>query len=367
MRTMTGKRIIISPLSWGYGHAGRMIPLAYELKKRGNEVIFGIDNSLIPVVKNELPDITLIPLPCAVIKYSGFLPQYVCIFFQIPGIIIAAFREHHHLRRLAAELKPDIIISDNRFGLFHKKIFSVYVTHQIRIPFPKFIRFLELSAAWLHRKIIEKYDLCLIPDYPGENNLSGKLSHHIRLPANAVYMGPLSRFSDETVAGYDLILHRPYSCLILSGPVSQQALLLEKVREALRGVHLAVLSVTPVTDTAENDPDVTVIINPDTVTMSKVIDGSTMVITRAGYTSIMELVSLGRGAVLIPTPGQTEQEYLAEHHNGCHGFIALRQKNINRLGKIFTGYGEAGVPDFNSAPSLFEDALRMLLVEQKKK
>ena len=192
---MDGRRILISPLNWGLGHAGRMIPLALELRKRGHEVIFGVDRSIIHVIEKDLPGIKIIEVSGVRIRYSAVLPQYISIFLQLPRIVVAAFREFSALKSLAFELKPDIIISDNRFGFFHKDIFSVFVTHQLRIPFPKCLKFLEPAAAWLNRKIIGNFDLCLVPDYPGNENLSGRLSHQLKLPDNVFYMGPLSRFS----------------------------------------------------------------------------------------------------------------------------------------------------------------------------
>jgi uncharacterized protein (TIGR00661 family) len=301
---MDGRRILISPLNWGLGHAGRMIPLALELKKRGNEIIFGADKSLIHVLEKDLHDITIIQIPGIRMRYSAFLPQYLCIFLQAPLLIISAFREHSALKRIVRELKPDIIISDNRFGFFHKDVYSVFVTHQLRIAFPRFLRFLEPVAVRLNRQIIARYDLCLVPDYPGKVNLSGRLSHDVKLPENVFYMGPLSRFSVTDKSETNMNLPTHYYCLILSGPEPQRSLLLEKVSSALHGIQLVVLSGTPLIGDLKDRHNITVIANNDTATMRHVIRVSAMVISRSGYTSIMELVSLGKGAVLIPTPGQ---------------------------------------------------------------
>jgi len=355
---MSGTTIVISPLNWGFGHAGRMIPLALELQRRGNEVIFGADAGLLPLIENELPGIKLVEIPGLRIRYSRCLPQYLSIFLQLPLVIFHAVREHYLLIRLAEQFKPSVIISDNRFGFFHRKIFSVYVTHQVRIPFPRLLGFMEPVAAWFHRMIIRRYDLCLVPDYPGPVNLSGRLSHDLKIPDNVHYMGPLSRFSmPGTLSVLTMPMTRPgfgtppdlkgltmpapsgdnltppetYCCLILSGPEPQRSLLLEKVSASLRGIRLFVLSATPVKTTIKSDPGITFIIKPDTETMRHLIAGSSMVITRAGYTSVMELASLGKGAVLVPTPGQPEQEYLGDYLNGQHGFVSVRQNKINSL------------------------------------
>jgi hypothetical protein len=342
---MSGTTILISPLNWGFGHAGRMIPLAVELKEKGSDVVFGADTQILPLIEQELPGIRLIEIPGLHIRYSRFLPQYLCIFLQLPAVVISAFREHFALRRIVREINPAVIISDNRFGLFHPRIFSVYVTHQLRIPFPQSLRFMEPFTAWLHRKIINRYDLCLVPDYPGEVNLSGRLSHglkapgnlpgrlsqRLKLPGNVHYMGPLSRFRTAAPSEAAITPRHPYCCLILSGPEPQRTMLLEQVAAALPGIQLCVLSAAPVKMIPGNDPFLTLIIRPCSGTMRQLIEGSSLVITRAGYTSVMELVSLEKGAVLIPTPGQPEQEYLGDWLNGHHGFITVKQQNIGSL------------------------------------
>lgn len=407
---MDGRRILISPLNWGLGHAGRMIPLALELKKRGNEVFFGADSSIIHVIEKDLPGISIIPIPGMRIRYSGFLPQYVSILLQVPLIVAAAFREHSVLKYLVRELKPDIIISDNRFGFFHKDIFSVYVTHQLRILFPGWTKFLEPAGAWLSRKLIGNFDLCLVPDYPGNENLSGRLSHWLKLPENVFYMGPLSRFSGasagraylggsnlgkanpgesnpgETDTGEGdleeiniveadtgetgmgeasldkskINLPQPYWCLILSGPEPQRSILFEKVSGALPGIRLVILCGSPAPRRRKDPGNITFITDPDTATMKKVILGSALVISRAGYTSVMELVSLGKGVVIIPTPGQTEQEYLGQYLNGHHGFITLNQNDLKQLGEVPIEAQGAHPACFPDTVSLKEEVFGLL-------
>jgi hypothetical protein len=385
MSLMDGRRILISPLNWGLGHAGRMIPLALELRKKGHEIIFGADGSIIPAIEKDLPGIKIIEIPGVRIRYSAALPQYISILLQVPHIVVASFREHSALKHLVRELKPDIIISDNRFGFFHKDIFSVFVTHQLRILFPEWAKFAEPAAAWLNRRIIGNFDLCLVPDYPGNENLSGRLSHPLKLTDNVFYMGPLSRFSGATAGEAEsgvatageakTNLPHPYYCLILSGPEPQRSILFEKVSGALSGNRLVLMCGSPAPRYRKN-PDnttgiadhgnITFITDPDTATMKKVISGSSLVIARAGYSSIMELVSLGKGGVIIPTPGQTEQEYLGQYHNGRHGFITLKQNQLEHLREISPGTQEALTPFSPETAPLQEEAFRLLLEQNKK-
>ncbi len=459
---MNGAKVLISPLSWGYGHAGRMIPLALELQRRGCEVFFAADAALLRMAVKGLPGVTLAEIPGLKISYSRFLPQYLCIFLQLPRIIVSAIRDHRTLRRLAEKISPDVIVSDNRFGFYHREIFTVYVTHQVRIPFPAGLRFLEPLAERIHRNIIKRYDLCLVPDYPGDVNLSGRLSHLAGSPqpVNLVYTGPLSRFaSPVTAAGVtpyssiaaagDKMLQSgqsdeqsrqsapeynpstpssPYVCLLLSGPEPQRSLMLEKVVAALgsgksdlmpakspedpltdpvtaagrepephSAIYLTVLTATPLSrlphsgnqldyitasSTAtplsrlpESRIEVQFITAPSSRDMHRFITGASLVIARAGYSSIMELASMGRGAVLIPTPGQPEQEYLGKYLDGRYGFVTLSQSRLERLAiqaeklirndarhSVDAGTGQH-LPD--SAP-LLENAINLLLENKKK-
>ncbi len=399
---MSGPTILISPLRWGFGHAGRMIPLALELKRRGCEVVFGADPHLLPLIEKELAGIRLIEISSRPIRYSRLLPQYISIFLQLPVIVCSAIREHVSLRHLAQQIRPSVIISDNRFGFFHRDIFSVYVTHQLRIPFPHLLRFMEPFTVWLHGLIIKRYDLCLVPDYPGPVNLSGRLSHDMMIADNVHYMGPLSRFGSkgqdtqsniqrelgkvqdtqsniqrELSQGLDrqfnaqseisrgMTPQQSRYCLILSGPEPQRSLLMRKVKEALRGKPLFILSTDPVQGSDDDADGVTYMIKPDRETMRNMITGSTMVIARSGYTSVMELTSLGKGAILIPTPGQPEQEYLGRHLNGRYGFVTISQKRINDIGSLpeRCTYNES--PPLPVSNPLLERAIQLLSEEKK--
>lgn len=409
---MSGMTVLISPLSWGFGHAGRMIPLARELSQKGCDVIFAADTPLLQMAERELPGIRKVMIPGLSISYSRFLPQYISIFMQLPRIFASAVREHMVLKRLVKEFNPSVIISDNRFGFYHRDVFSVYVTHQIRIPFPGWLRFKEPVAAWLHRKIISRYDLCLVPDFPGSENLSGRLSHGLRLPGNVMYMGPLSRFAALDVKERSRPAASRNICLILSGPEPQRTIFLEKVAVALRGLlpslsdnsagapltdpmvdalpwkanwlrhaggtpgllNMTVLSATPLPGPVTASlASATFIIAPDTDTMRRIIISSSLVITRAGYTSVMELTALGKGAVLVPTPGQTEQEYIGEHLNGSYGFITVKQNELEQLaeiaGKEITSPSPAqspsGTGQFPDHASLMEIAINILLEQDK--
>lgn len=329
---MKAKRnILICPLEWGLGHAGRMIPLAKALQEDDNTIFIGTGTEHQQFLGSELKGIRFIDFGGFRPSYSGILPQYLALFFQIPALIYHIIKEHIKLGRIISEYNIDIVISDNRFGLWNRKAKTVYVTHQIRIPFPQKLRFLEWTGVIVHRFFIKKYDLCFIPDLPGEMNLAGRLAHSVKLPENARFIGILSRFSDinEKAGSSDNALH---NTLILSGPEPQRSIL-RGIIAGMQGNNaspLVILEGRPgIPDKDKGTGKIITYNHLPSAEMKKIIKGSTGIIARAGYTTIMELVSLNCSALLVPTPGQTEQEYLAGYLSEKGWFLAIRQKDLN--------------------------------------
>jgi hypothetical protein len=211
-------------------------------------------------------------------------------------------------------------------GLWNSKVKTVYVTHMLRIPLPPLIKFLEQPGSWLHRQFINRFDECWIPDEAGDNNLSGRLSHDVRMPPRARYIGILSKYTvcrdDEMVIPVKLaaMLDSPWSTLILSGPEPQRGLLRNRFAGSWNNPdELLVVFEGNLEGGATISRNGQVISVPHLkpAAMAAVIRGSREIFSRPGYTTVMELASLGRldsRAILIPTPGQTEQEYLAKLH-----------------------------------------------------
>jgi predicted glycosyltransferase len=196
---------------------------------------------------------------------------------------------------------------------------------------PPKLKYFEWIGILFHRFFITKYSLCFIPDLPGELNVSGRLSHTVKLPENTRFIGILSRFksnlpSHENKTGF------PHNTLILSGPEPQRGIFRQKIVEALkhREPPTVILEGKP-----RNPAEVTKVGNIISYNhlpsneMQKIISESESIVARSGYTSIMELISLNCSALLVPTPGQTEQEYLAGYLSEKGWFETVSQKNIN--------------------------------------
>ncbi len=360
------KNILICPLEWGLGHSGRMIPVARKLLELGHNVTIGAGEEHIAMFKSELQHINCIHFPGFKPGYSRFLPQYIYLLFKLPGLIYWIFSEHFTLKKLIAENKTDIVISDNRFGLWNKSVKTVYVTHMPRIPFPVNMRFMEWTGVLLHRFIIKKYSLCFIPDLPGENNLSGRLSHGLKLPANVRFIGILSRFGNTyNFKGNDTDNY-PHCTLILSGPEPQRSILRKKVTGILVKSDLRTVilegkpSETRKESTKGNLISYSHLPSPD---MEKIISGSEFIVSRAGYSTIMELISLKCSALLIPTPGQTEQEYLARYLEEKGWFTRVAQKELDHgINRQLKRPLQTGVI-LDESRELFREALKELLTD----
>jgi hypothetical protein len=239
--------------------------------------------------------------------------------------------EHFRLKRIIRELAVDIVISDNRFGLWSNKITCVYVTHMPLIPFPNLLKFLEPLGVIMHRIIIKKYSLCFVPDLPGELNLSGRLSHGIRLPDNLRYIGILSRFTYSDQSIIDNTLEFRHNTVILSGPEPQREILKQKLVAILQDKEPMTIMLEGKpwkTERIERTGNISFYNHLPAWRMKPIIAGAENIITRSGYTTIMELVSLNCTAILIPTPGQTEQEYLAEYLSGMGWFCTVSQNEL---------------------------------------
>ena len=325
------KNILICPLEWGLGHAGRMIPLAARLREMGHNVFIGAGEKHLSLFRKEIPGLSYIDFSGYKPVYSRFLPQYLKLLFDTPLLLFHIIREHIRLKKIIRQHSIDIIISDNRFGLWNRKIVSVYVTHMPRIPFPAVFSFLEFFGVLLHRAVMKKYSLCLIPDLPGEINISGRLSHGIKMPDSVRYIGLLSRFYDLEVNGDDSPVKERHNTVILSGPEPQKGILKNLLTDITdKSKFLTVfLGGDPGNSHLPVRSGNSIYFNHlDSSVMREVIQKSDFIITRAGYSVIMELISLDRSALLIPTPGQTEQEYLARRLSQLGWFTTVSQKKI---------------------------------------
>ena len=318
--------ILISPLNWGIGHATRLSPIIKILNKKHN-VILAADGNSYSFLKKEFPKLLLLEAPSLEIKYSTcrFLMP-VKILFYIPKLMFFYFRNRNWIKKHIKKHKTDVIISDNRFGFFSRKIYSIFITHQIRIAVPKRLKVFEKIIFWINKYNIQKYDECWIPD--NLKQISGELSDAKNIKIKKLRIGILSRFdkrkTDENIEKYDIVV-------LISGPEPQRSKLEEIIKISLLNIQykVLILSGIPSFENFEKHKNITIKNHLSTNEFQQVLQNAGIIIARAGYSTIMDLITLNKTAIIIPTPGQTEQEYLANYLHNKNIFIRVEQKKLN--------------------------------------
>ena len=326
----TPRRILISPLDWGLGHASRIIPLINRYLEQGDNVIIAGSGLSLNLLQKHFPTLRSIEIPSFKMKYSAGKSQVWAVVKAFPKLIYYSFKEHKALKRIVEEEKITFIISDNRFGLYHKSVPSAYITHQLMIKLPRGWSFLEPMVAYFHRCIINKFTECWVPDFEEmSESLAGELSHPAKLPRNVKYIGTLSRFTSsvsENYVGFAQLL-TPHSSLltpnlalaILSGAEPQRSIFEDELLAKLQTYpHKNIILIQGKVEAEQKVSKVGKVIvynYMNTEELQEYILKADKIICRSGYSSIMDLHALGKlqNATLIPTPGQTEQEYLAEY------------------------------------------------------
>lgn len=325
-------RILIAPLDWGLGHATRCIPIIRYLLERKCEVVIAADGRPLLLLQKEFPLLEFVVMPGYNISYPKNGSMVLKMASQIPKILSGIKREHQQLKKIVNEKKIDAVISDNRFGLWSSEVPCAFITHQLMIKSP----FGENLIHKLNKNYISKYSECWIPDCERENSLSGDLSHKFPLPKNAKYIGLLSRFFDgaqKDKAKYDLLV-------ILSGPEPQRTLFEKKIigqlttfslkRKEAVGKVLIVQGITEKKERRNVSESVEIVSHLTSEELQKEILSSEIILCRPGYSSVMDLAVLCKKAIFIPTPGQTEQEYLAK----CFSDSPLRSASAEQGKKI---------------------------------
>jgi uncharacterized protein (TIGR00661 family) len=300
------KNILIAPLNWGLGHATRCIPIIRALQENNYIPIIASDGIALDLLRKEFPYLKTVELPSYHIEYAKKGKHFKWkLVKSLPKMIDAILREKKMVAGLITELDIDGIISDNRLGVFSKKVPTVFITHQLNV--------MTGNTTWLtskiHQKIIKKFTACWVPDFEGTPNLAGDLSHIKSEKINLKYIGPLSRMhKKEASIKYELMI-------ILSGPEPQRTLLEERLKTEIENYSKNVVFIKGLVEKEQKKEQVKNITYYNFMNsrqLEHTFNESELVLCRSGYTTIMDLAKLEKKAFFIPTPGQYEQLYLAK-------------------------------------------------------
>ncbi len=300
------RKVLVAPLNWGLGHATRCIPIINALIQEGLEPVIASDGVALSLLKKEFPLLETKELPSYNIEYAKKGSNFkLKMLLNSPKIAHAINAEKKAIKKIIEEEKFCGIISDNRMGVRHKSIPSVFITHQLTVLSGK----TTSISTKLHNKYIKKFDVCWVPDMADDPNLSGELGHPKKSNIPVTYLGPLSRFEYQIVPKkYDIMV-------LLSGPEPQRTLLEKKLLQEFEQSDKRIVFVRGLIEPHHK----TYVKNNITIhnyltgkDLEETINSSNLIISRSGYTTVMDLAKLKKKAFFIPTPGQFEQEYLAD-------------------------------------------------------
>lgn len=352
------KKVLIVPLDWGLGHATRCVPLIKFFLNQNWEVIIAADGAIEYLLRQEFPQLRFLKLSGYKVKYSKSKWMLsVKIAWQIPKILNAIKKENNWLNKVIDEQKIDLVISDNRYGLYNEKVPCVFLTHQLNIKAP-FV-WIEKKLQKLNWDYISRFTECWVPDSE-VNGLAGELSHPKELhPFPLRYIGPLSRFKR-------IMAPIKYKYLFLiSGPEPQRTLLEKKIFQGAAALKDDVLIVRgkPGDNSSHSfASNITVVDHLEGVELEKAMNSAEYIISRSGYTTVMEVASLQKRAVFIPTPGQTEQEYIALHLLKKGFAFSVQQKSFEVNKTLFLAQ-QFYYRDYPILMNNMEEALREFLLK----
>ena len=348
------KRILVAPLNWGIGHATRCIPIINALIEHNFEPVIASDGAALALLKKEFKQVVFIELPAYNITYSKSKSSFKWrLFRQLPKIKKAIFKEHVAIKKIVHDYAIEGIISDNRMGVYCSKIPSVFITHQLNVLSGLTTK---LSTS-LHDYYLKKFDECWVPDFENTPNLSGKLGHDFTTKLLPIkYIGALSRLEKtSTSSKFDIMV-------LLSGPEPQRGLLEQKLFKELADYNGNILFVKGKIEgeqRIETKQQFTIYNFMTSADLQTALNSCDLVISRSGYTTVMDLAKLGKKAFFIPTPGQFEQEYIAQNLNEQGIIPSCNQKefSLKQLDRVkdFTGFDALDCnTDFESLFKLFQ-------------
>ena len=324
-------KILVAPLNWGLGHASRCVPLIRSFIAEGHEVILGGDGGSLTLLRRRFPKLRYVYLAPLRLRYSAGNRQVWAMVRALPHLVSWSIKDHALLEAVLKEEHIDRVVSDNRFGLYSDKTECVYMTHQLHIFLPQGWRWLEPLAERLHARIYKRFKEVWVPDYEDfSRSLAGELSHlngqREKVQGTIKYIGPLSRFSGMEVRDAN---ERRTVVAVLSGLEPQRTILENEIVARYKSTEEPVVIIQGLPgrpNTRFKRGNITMIPYLSDAELVPLLKNAKRIIARSGYSTIMDLHALGllkntasQSAFpdcqieLIPTPGQPEQEYLAQY------------------------------------------------------
>lgn len=329
LKDIFGRKILVAPLNWGLGHATRCIPLIEQLLAQNNEVVIGSDGEALKYLQHSFPDLRTITIPGYDFEYPRNGKMFFAVLTQVSKVKTKIKEEQAFVRDLMKRERFDIIISDHRYGVHCSDVRSIFICHQLALMVPTLMQFMRKRIYNYHLSFMAPFDEIWIPDNAKPPYLSGGLAHDFPLPKKAHFIGALTRFSSFSPSPNYGKQH--YIAVLLSGLEPQRSLLEEKIVEQAAALDAQFVVI-------RGKPDDKGKLNTKNIQYEQCLYGQELfdslyyadgIICRSGYSTILDLSVLHNKTAFIPTPGQTEQEYLASYHAKMGKSIVQEQHQLD--------------------------------------
>lgn len=346
---MRKKQILIAVLNWGLGHATRCIPLIRDIEAEGHTPLIASNGESLELLRKEFPHLKYLELPAYPVSYprNGKLFKWK-FFLKAPLFLKTIIAEKMKTSEILKNYHIDGIISDNRLGIYTGTVPSAYITHQINLLSGNTTFF----TSRLHQYFIHKFSECWVPDIKGKDNLSGRLSDSQSIKVPVKYLGIQSRLRKiQLPQKYDITI-------LLSGPEPQRSLLEDILLKEFWGTEKKVLLVRgkiKQQNVLKIKGNIRVLNFLTGTELETALNQSRLILSRSGYSTLIDLYVLGKKAFLIPTPGQPEQEYLAQRMQDLGIAPFCNQKNFKKekLNRVSAYSGFPGSSECTGASRFF--------------
>jgi predicted glycosyltransferase len=372
--------VLLAPLDWGLGHATRCIPIIKELNQQGARVWVAASGPQESLLRQEFPLLDFLTLPGQPVRYkSGKLLKWGLIL-KIPSLLRQIRKEHQWLGQCLKSYPIDAVISDSRYGLYHEYLPCILITHQLNIQSgfqntgktsgirESIGRSIDKKIMQFHYRFISRFSACWVPDEEMPFSLAGALSNPpLPPPVPVRYIGLLSRFTWTPA-----IVNKNSLLILLSGPEPQRTQFEQIIMSQLKDIHLKTVLIRGLPGDTEDNiqiDGVEIYNHLDSASLSRLMASTEFIVARSGYSTIMDLVRLQRHAILIPTPGQTEQEYLGRYLHEKKWMYTVTQEKL-KLKNSLEAFGKIRFSSPQIHPALLTGQIRELMrdcIKEKEK
>ncbi len=321
-------KVLFGVCSWGLGHATRDLSLIKGIIEAGHEITIVAKGRSLNLLKEELGN------SCSYLEIPDYSSPYSKKDFSVPKFLSyfpvymnQVVKEHEKIRKLVRREGYERIISDNRFGVHNREVPSYFISHQLRFLAPGRVKLFEMATEGFNYSFFKNsFTKFLVPDFK-EDSLSGDLSHNLKYfkEGQVEYLGILSDLIKKKVSqDIDYFIS-------VSGPEPQRSIFERKVLEQaprLKGKVVVALG-KPEAPQERGSGELRIFGYLKRREQEDVMNRAKLIIARSGYSTLMEVVALGKKALFVPTPGQTEQVYLAKYHRKQGNFHSVDQDSLN--------------------------------------